>query len=85
MSRPIDHDDATPTPHPRASTRRSSAPATHCDRFTATVLASRFRYIVEHMSRGLLTQRLLADHPRLVRLRGDALRARREPTTRCRR
>jgi N-methylhydantoinase B len=27
----------------------------HCDRFTATVLANRFRYIVQHMCTGLLT------------------------------
>lgn len=27
----------------------------HCDRFSATVLANRFRYIVEHMCKGLLT------------------------------
>src|SRR5437667_2039692 len=26
-----------------------------CDKFTATVLANRFRYIVKHMSSGLLT------------------------------
>ena len=43
----------------------------HCDRFTASVLGSRFRYVVQHMCTGPAQQRLLGDLARLVRLRGD--------------
>ena len=45
-----------------------------CDRFTATVLANRMRYIVEHMCTGLLNNAFSPDPARLVRLRGDDLR-----------
>ena len=54
---------------------RGFAAAFRCDRFTATVLANRFGYIVEHMCSQAADDRLLADPARLLRLRRHDHRA----------
>ena len=52
-----------------------------CDRFTATVLANRFGYVVEHMCSAAPDVGVLADPARLLRLRRDDHRAARRRAT----